>query len=229
MSGFGLPGFALTFPKGIMNFSSTQTVSSKTWPGVTFTLRRIGPRKRAELEIACATARSKRRELFLQYSGAREHLQSLLKKDPELNALITKAEAEGRAITELDLPLTAEHVSAGVELHRLEEELRNNARTLIDPVFVKAALVSIDGISYNGDNALTADVLCEYGPDDLFEEIVSAINEGAYLNQELNANLSLPTTSGAPVDGEKSNTIAPNVSSEGTTVPATVPSISLNG
>jgi hypothetical protein len=192
-----------------MTFSSTYTHQSIACPGVTIKLRRIGPKKRAELEIALAPVRIRHRELSARYEDARAKLNMALDAMP-------RDEAGVPSVT----PLMDDVLILGAEFNQINAQVQSVNRAEIFPAFIAAALIGFDGISDDG-KPITAEMLCEFGPDELFEETATIINGGVYVAPEQAENLLLPTTSSAPVDGTTNSTIAPSVSQPETIETAT--------
>jgi hypothetical protein len=196
------PAFFLFKEQELMDFAKTYTLESKTYPGVQVKLGRLGPKLRATLELSLTEPRARERELTMHRDLVSEKLNAVLAKSPK---------DESGKIVEKDLP--AEALQVADELIAVRAELENVQRALIYPAFVKAAVKSFNGeITYEGQPA-TAELLCEHGPDDLFLEVVRAINSNGYLTVEQVENLSsLPTSAGA-VGGTTSSTTAENAES----------------
>lgn len=117
---------------------------------------------------------------------------------------------EGKVI-EAQLP--KETLAAADALMAVRSEVENVQRALIYPAFVKAGVKNFNSeLTYEGQPA-TAELLCEHGPDDLFLEVVAAINRNGYLTTEQVENLEQPCTSPAAVDGTTSSTNAESASS----------------
>ena len=197
-----------------MNFSKTFKFNSTAFEGVSVLLNRMGPMKRAELECTTAAARAKHSEMAACYIEAKEKLEKRLESFPR--------NAEG--IPDIET-LPADVMALGLEVSRTSEECARIMRAEVYPAWLKVAIKSFDGITVEGE-PMTVDVLCEYGPAELFEEVVAAINSHAYLSSEKAANLSLPTTLAAPVDGETKTTTAETANSEASTQSAIAESIS---
>ena len=200
-----------------MDFSKTFKLDSKAFEGVSVLLNRMGPMKRAELECTTAAARAKHSEMAARYIEAKEKLEKRLESVPR--------NAEG--VPEIET-LPPDVMALGLEVSRTSEECARIMRADVYPAWLRATVKSFEGITVEGD-PMTVDVLCEYGPAELFEEVVAAINSHAYLSSEKAENLSLPTTLAAPVDGETKITTAETASSDPSTQNATAESTSPQG
>jgi len=78
----------------------------------------------------------------------------------------------------------------------------------ITPAWVRALLVSIDGLTIKGQPA-TAESLIESGPRELYYEIGKAVRAAAGMTDEERGESVPPTTSSALADGRINNTSAP--------------------
>lgn len=185
-----------------MNFSSTYTIESKAFPGVTVRLRRLGPVERADIELNLCRERAEHRAIALRHEEARQKLDGLLKA--------SKKDDDGKPIED-DLGLDT--VAAAMEAQALAIKVAAFERSKIDIAYIRAAVLEFGEITYDGTPA-TADLLCEMGPDELFSEVVGAIYGNGYLSGEDARNLSSPSTSGAPVDGKKKSSTAPDAKTE---------------
>ncbi len=74
----------------------------------------------------------------------------------------------------------AEFLEAGTELHEKIEA--NILAQEIDAMYLQWGLVSVEGLTIDGDTA-TATQLLEKGPEDLAREIVGAIKEQCGLSE----------------------------------------------
>jgi hypothetical protein len=191
-----------------MDFKSTYTLESTAFPGVTVTLKRMGPKRRAEVELSVSAARSKQRELSMRHEAARQKLVAAIELSPK--------DADGKPI---ETELRGETLTFAMELQAVSDEAAALVRAQIHPAFIKAAVKSFGGaeaLTYEGKPA-TTDLLCEVGPDELFDELVASINGNGYLPAEAARNLPLPSTSGAPVDGV--STTAPPAKTDDSILP----------
>jgi hypothetical protein len=180
-----------------MDFSKTYKLESKAYPGVVVTLGRLGPKLRAAIELKLAEPRAREREVAMRRDFAEESLKALLARSAK--------DPDGKVI---ESELSVDVLKVADELLGLKAELENIQRALIHPAYVQAAVKGFNAeLTYEGQVA-TADLLCEYGPDDLFSEVVRAVHRNGYLSQEQVENLSSPTTSVAAVDGVTETTSA---------------------
>lgn len=85
----------------------------------------------------------------------------------------------------------------------------NNAH--VKPALVDLALVSIDGITVDGEESNLAAIL-EVAPDELAEEIYRVCQEAAGLSGTDSKNLQLPGTSAGQMAGETSDSTVPSAS-----------------
>lgn len=186
-----------------MDFKSTYILESATYPGVHITLKRIGPRRRAEIELSLAQARARVRELSMRHESVRQKLLAAIDKRPK--------DAEGKPV---EAEIGADQIGMALELEALAAEAAEVKQAEIDPVWIRAAVKSFGGpeaLTYEGQ-AATCELLIEHGPDELFGEVVSAIERNAYLGAERTDSLSSQSTSGAVVDSGTANGTAPNAS-----------------
>jgi hypothetical protein len=200
----------------MFNFSKTYKVESESFPGVVVTLRRIGPPERNALELKLASVRSRQRELATR-------IESLEKR---INAILdTAAKDDDGKVIEADLPDTA--VTLTAEWQSLSVQALELARSEIDPVFVKAAVSDITELTYEGQPA-TAELVCQYGPESLFNEIAKEIGRNIRLTPEQAENFGSPSTSGARVGGQATNTTVRRAKKDGSISRATAACSSLN-
>ncbi|HEX4138365.1 MAG TPA: hypothetical protein VHY84_27390 [Bryobacteraceae bacterium] len=194
-----------------MNFAKTYSFESVSYPGVVITLMRIGPKRRAEIELSVSKARARQRELSTWHESTRQTLVAVIDASPK--------DAEGKPIEAQLLP---ESLALAMELQAIVDEAEALVCAQIHPAFVRAALKAFGGpeaLTYEGKPA-TAELLCEYGPDELFNEVVAAITGNGYINAEAARNLSSPSTSDGQGDGEATNTTAPAASPDANILPA---------
>jgi hypothetical protein len=192
-----------------MKFSPTYVLESKACPGVTVTLRRMGPKLRAETELAISAARVKCREAAQIAEKLSVRLQQLLDETPGFREKVAALPEEKRGALPAEVLAMVPEEAWDVSTRKAEAEAQATAveRAEINPAFVLAAVKAIDGME--SDEPFTAATLCEFGPEELFDEVVAAITDNSYLLRGKAENLSSPTTSGAQVDGIQTNSIAP--------------------
>jgi hypothetical protein len=194
-----------------MDFKSTYTLESTAFPGVIVTLKRMGPKRRAEVELSVSAARAKQRELSMRHEDVRQKLVAAIALSPR--------DEEGRPI---EAELRGETLVLAMELQAISDEASALVRAQIHPAFIMAAVKSFGGaeaLTYDG-KAASAALLVENGPDELFDELVESINGNGYLSAAAARNLPLPSTSGAQADGELTSTIAPPANPADSTLPA---------
>lgn len=195
-----------------MTFAPKYTFESVACPGVVVTLGRMGPKRRAATELQVAGARSKYRLAIQEAEKAYGGLQAALDAIPGYRDSIKALPHNGAGKLAVDIPqeildmITPEAMALSLARQDAQEKANAIARSEIHPAFLVAAIQSIDGV----DSAVpyTAEMVCEFGPDELFDELVEVVNDATYITKEKSSNLPLPTTSGAPVDGGPTNTSA---------------------
>lgn len=196
-----------------MDFSPTYTLDSQACPGVRVTLGRLGPKKRAATELKLSAVRAKHRALVQSAEKTNARLQSMLDAVPGYRDAILALphDADGVLISELTSDILAmvpaEAWPLADQRTACETEADLLTKAEINPAFVCAAVQSISGMG-----VYTAEMVCDHGPDGLFEEIVAAINRNEYLPKEQAVNLPLPITSGAQGDGGQTSTSATTAS-----------------
>jgi hypothetical protein len=190
-----------------MDFKSTYTLASAAFPGVEVTLRRLGPKRRAEIELAIAGPRARFRELAVRHDAIRAKLIAALDACPK-DAAGAPVEAE----------LSDDANALGVARLAVWSELTAVKRALIDPAFVAAAVKGFAGepLTYNGAPA-TADLVLEYGPSSLLDEIISSIEDHASLTPEAEQNLLSPSIFPQPGNGEAQLSTAMSAKTNGST------------
>jgi hypothetical protein len=182
-----------------MDFKSTYTLESVAFPGVVVTLRRMGPKRRAEVELSVSVARAKQREMSIRHEDVRQKLVAAIDLSPK--------DAEGKPI---EAELRGETLVLAMELQAVSDEASALVRAQIHPAFIAAAVKSFGGaeaLTYDGKPASAA-LLIDCGPDELFDECISAINGNGFLPAEDARNLQSPTPSVAQEAGQPTNLIA---------------------
>ncbi len=192
-----------------MNYESTVTCQSKTFPGVTFVVRRFTAGMRARLRQSLANV-------------LRIHRENARKRETWLNQI-----CDEKGIDRADRgSVQIEHL--GEDRQAQFEELLAQDDLLTDtewkPRHFDAGFVSIDGITIDGQQP-NGQLLRDSGPQALYAEILDEIYRQIGLSGAEAENLGSPTTSGAGVDGKVSATTAPPASETGSTAPETAGSI----
>jgi len=196
-----------------MDFKSTYTLKSVSLPGVVVTLKRMGPKRRAEVELSVSAARAKQRELSMRHEAARQKLIAAIDASPK--------DEEGKP---LEAELSVECLALGVDLQGIADEASALVRAQIHPAFILETVKSFGGteaLTYDG-KAASAALVCELGPDDLFDELVAAINANAYLPAKEAENLSSRIFSAVPEDNTQPNSIVNDASPDANSLPAAV-------
>ena len=197
-----------------MPFSPTLTHESKTVPGVTFTVHRMGLGRRVDLDQKTLDLRQRLRELEADNPPPNDR-EKIIGEQLEIakkKALSVPPE-EFDGVLENDIkPLADEMVAAGDPEVRKKRATLNEEYSLIDAkirlAWIRAGLIGIAGADMDG---MTADQLLEYGPSVLAQEIYQALSTDGIVRGEAAKNLQSPTTSGAPVVGEIPPTTALSV------------------
>ena len=178
-----------------MNFASTIEFNPKCDTWVTVKLRRIGPRKRAEIEMSISDARARQRSLTSDYFAAKEALDKLLVA-AEKNEDGTPKDVTP-AMGECALKVAGAANAIGLLLNA---EIR--------PAYLEAGVMAILGSAAEGAPELTVSDLCDSGPDELFLELSDMLIDGSALSGDLSKNSESPITSPAVGDGAMSSTTA---------------------
>jgi hypothetical protein len=97
----------------------------------------------------------------------------------------------------------------------------------IEPAYFDVGFVAVEGLEIDG-RVPDGQTIRAAGPPALYREIVAEVMRLANLGTEDAANLGLPSTSGAEVDGETRSTTAPSAGGTDSTNPATAASTSLS-
>lgn len=196
-----------------MPFSPTITHESKTFPGVQFTVHRMGYGRRTELQQKTLELRQRLRELEADNPPPNDR-EKILNEQLEIarkKALAVPPE-EFDGVLQNDIkPLTDELVLAGDPAIRKKRAVLNEEYAMVDAKvrmeWIRAGLVSVTG----GDlDSITADQLLQYGPPELSQEIYAALDSDGTTRGEAAKNSQSPTTSGVAVAGEIRDSIAPN-------------------
>ncbi len=96
------------------------------------------------------------------------------------------------------------------DYRRLDAEYSILHQTRIVPAYIRAGLVSIEGLTVEGAAADTEAIL-RAAPDALLDEIFAACVAASDLTEEQRKNWQSPGTSAAPEAGQASSTTAPAV------------------
>lgn len=103
------------------------------------------------------------------------------------------------------------------KLRRLAFEQDTIIHKHLNPAWLEVWLAGVDGLTIDG-REITPEMLFAEGPPELCREAIKVIQARARGLSEAEAkNSELPSTSGAPVDGNERSTGAPSASETGTT------------
>lgn len=215
-----------------MNYQSTVTVNSKTFPGVRFTLRKWSVNRRREYNMAIAGMLARLRDIQDEQELLVEELRAAINRSKIAPCLCSHS-PEGHSketgqCTVRDCDCRRPDFPRDKQ-RRSETLLMDTLRIRVEemqPAVLRWGLVSVDGLEIDGA-AATVESLIESGPDDLVREIADELDELLGLRGESAKNSESPTTSGAPADGAMKNSGAPSAGSGGSTSSGTAASISI--
>ena len=196
-----------------MDFSLTAEHKSITEPGVAFTLRRIGPKERALMELKLAPQRAELRDIQEQHEELREQLAKLV-----ATGGVT---AEGKPLVVEDPTLiTPEMLKISNQVELAAHKAENYERANVTPEIIESALLSVT----NDGQPVSMEAFQAAASDRLFTEIYQTIINGAYLDPDSAKNLRPSTTlNAAQAGGEATiNLAAGRVDQEQTTPIETV-------
>ena len=211
-------------PNNNMNITSELQETSKLYPEVSFRIRRLNMLQRADIDMQTLALRQRQREIQLDYPAFTEQERDLGDRLAlayrKLNAL--PANEAAPTVQEIEDIAQARRAAApeGAEKKRalLDMEFELVAQQL-KPYFLRAALVSIDGLTVDG-KPVTPATFVEASPPELADEVHQAIEAHMRLSADQAKNSPSPSTSGA-VEGERTtSTIAPNAA--GPPIPITL-------
>lgn len=183
------------------NFTTTVRLESAVkgidkellFPGVAFTIRRLSKIQRDRLTLSAL-------EHQMKISGLFDRMAEIEKPFCDEKGK-RKTDDAGNA-----MPLPPD---VAPEYNRLDAEIGCISSAHVKPLYLRAALVKVEGIGFDGKPA-TADLLIENGPDELVEEIWLAINAHAKLTPEQRGNSQSATdSSGAAPAAEINSTATP--------------------
>ena len=166
-----------------MEYTNTERIESKLFPGVAFVFYKMIEERRIELRRLAADLSSKLRKLAtqtrkLEYEFAKTDLSDDQKEDLMEQQDLAMNETQSVLITELY------------------------------PLYIKWGIQSVEGLTVNGE-ACTAPEGLKWGPEKLYHEALGLVQERMGLTEKQIKNLSSLTTSTEPEGGETSDTIAP--------------------
>lgn len=156
-----------------VKYSSTRTIQSQTFPGVSFTLRKMSDSRRRELYQQIAPLKEKERGFQRRFAEIDDRRVPLFDAEGKPKMNVVTAEQERGYATKDDERLVAEII----------EDLNEFRDSEISPAYIRWGLLSIDGLDID-DEPATIDNLLEYGPADLTQEIIAAIMGKADLDAD---------------------------------------------
>lgn len=209
-------------------FASTKTVTSVTVEGVSFTIKRLTMPERASLELDTAEALAKQQELALEFREIRDELKATVPLDSDsdeanipLEHLLDWQQRQDASRVEgaPDKTMRAKITRLLLQKDRTNMTFATLSSAKIQPAWIKAGLASITGITVDG-KPITKEQLIAHGPQELADEIFSAIRAEAYLDPAAQKNSQSPTSS-LPLEGQATtNSTAQNASGKDGTLDA---------
>jgi hypothetical protein len=204
-----------------MPFASTFSRPSTSEPGVTFTVRRMGFSRRADIDFTTLKWRQRLRELEADQPQASDEEKLIggryliaVRKAQALADMVKTGDAGEEDVA----AARAEATTLKAELEAAIPHDVRRARTVINEEYqniqaritaewIREGLVSIAGSDFEG---MTAAQLLDYGPQELALEIYGALLSDGRLDGAAQKNLQPLSTSGAVAGGKKTITIAPD-------------------
>lgn len=168
-----------------MNLTSTEVHDSTAIPGVKFIVRRLNYISRCERDLGILANRSR--------------LGSIMREMGTLcNGGSVERDDENRAT----------NITKGKELEfrLLDTEYAMLHQTQIVPAYIRAGLVSVEGLEIDGKAADTAAILAS-APNDFLDEVFSACHAASDLTDAQRKNSQSPGSSDAPEAGQPMPTI----------------------
>ena len=215
-----------------MNYETTKTVESEALPGVKFTIKVMGDAARARAELDTADARTRQRELQVDWEMAQEERLSILPADPD-NPVPETVDAENLAAAEIEAwkvyneresarilalqPLErARYRKLVAQQSYINEMFLNVHAAMVVPPWLKAGLISIENLTVAG-KPIKTEALTESAPRPLINEIYQAILKEARMTQVDQKNSQSPSSLPAVGDGAtNSSTAQPANGKDGT-------------
>lgn len=189
-----------------MKYSSTLTVESKAFPGVTFVIRKMTEKRRTDFNLKTAAAVQK--------------IQSLTKEA----ALI--AERVGHSGDTLD-------TETRFRIEALNAEMISVIQGQLNPEYVRWGLKSVSGLDVEAEDPReddipikTAEDVIALAPPELFEEICGSVIAASGMSEEELKNFKLPSISGTPMVGTDPSGSVPIADTADESTAATVENIS---
>lgn len=166
----------------MLNFDTKITHQSEAFPGVAFIVRRLNQIQRAKRDLSIVEHRR-------AFSDLHARFQKLVE---EVKALRDAGSADAATATEktaLDIDLEAGRL---LDIH-------------IKPAVIRSGLLSISGLSLDGQEATIA-AITDHAPDALIDEIYVACELASGLTADQQKNSQSPSDSLGLAAGEKSST-----------------------
>lgn len=154
-----------------MDYTSIHAFESKTCPGVTFKVRDLSEFERAKLRLKLAECLRRARQIESDRAEFYEGLAEELGKPVEEIRVkdISRAQRE--------------------QLDDWSTELEVITQTELNPAYLAAGLVAVEGLTINGSALISAETLVKDGPPALIGEVLAEIFKRATLTPEERQNL----------------------------------------
>jgi len=198
-----------------MIFNSTKTESSKTCEGVTFTYRVMTEGVRSQLDFKLADTMAQIRAIQV-----------------ELASIDLPTKEDGTVDTTVKLPL-----AQMIRVNELSDQLARLRRSKVNPEYFQQCFVRVEHLDIDGVPDLpgeghdvgpitSPEKIRDFGPPELYQEIVSAIVGESRASTSEKEVLESPTISAAQVDGQTPNSNADSANETNSTSTETVTSTS---
>lgn len=141
----------------------------------------------------------------VKFTVRRLNVVQRAKRDaPLLQQRVRLTEIDHRLRSLPEIPVDG-HDPFGPDRAALNVELQDLENLHFRPAYLRAGLISVEGIEIDGA-PVTAQTLIESGPDDLIIEIYNACMSASEMNAVQQGNLQSPITSAEQEGGGESNT-----------------------
>jgi len=94
------------------------------------------------------------------------------------------------------------------QIATLADEAAILASKHVTPAYLRAGLISIEGLEIDDKPITTVEDVLEFAPDELLDEILTACNDASGLSEEQQKNSQSPTTSSGAVGADQTTTTA---------------------
>jgi hypothetical protein len=180
----------------MLSLSSRVRVESQTRPGVVFIIRKRTEKRRVQLRLKMAAIQQR-------IDAALGEIQAI-GNPPYAGVEADKLTDEQRAAQAQWL------VEKGEAMDVAYDAFNTILHDEVHPAWVEWALEKIEGLTVDEQTITGANAAELIESDDpMWGELVSAVEQAAGLTKKQAANLELPTTSSAVVDGQTPDTTAP--------------------